>query len=287
MRFITIHEGAHLIPAVMTNEGAVRIDGTNGPRTMAEILEMGPDAAIEMASYAMAQPHRRLSRPIQLGPPVPQPSNIVCVGKNYPSHAAEEGESAPELPLLFSKHTSTVLGPDESIVWNPSSSGQIDYEAELAVVIGRRARHVPPDEALNYVFGYMAANDVSARDIQFSDGQWYRGKSLDTFMPTGPALVTADEINDPQDLQIVLRVNGVERQHARTSEMRHSIQDIISYASQWFTLLPSDIILTGTPGGVGVFREPPEFLQGGDSVEVEIETIGILRNSCSAKLQLS
>lgn len=218
-----------------------------------------------------------------LGPPITQPHNIIGVGKNYPLHALEEGADVPEVPLLFSKHTSALTGPFDTIEWDATYTSQVDWEGELGVVIGRKARRITPDEAPEHIFGFTIANDVTARDHQFKDDQWFRSKSLDTFLPIGPVVVTADEIDDPQDLDIECRVNGVVKQMGNTSQMYHSVSEVVSFCSWAFTLLPGDLILTGTPSGVGVFRDPPEFLRDGDVVEIEIERIGTIRNVCSVR----
>jgi len=207
------------------------------------------------------------------------PQKIVCVGLNYRDHAEEQGVALPERPLLFAKWPNTLIASGEPIRIPPISQN-VDYEAELAVVIGRRARHVSVADALDHVLGYTCLNDVSARDIQFGDGQWVRGKSLDTFCPMGPVLVTADEIGDPQALAISCRVGSEIVQEANTAQMYFSVAEIISYCSAAFTLEPGDVIATGTPGGVGVFRKPPRFLGDGDRVVVEIEKIGRLENVC-------
>ena len=212
--------------------------------------------------------------------PVPQPGKIVAIGRNYREHATEEGVEPPRAPLIFAKWPSSIVGHGAEITWDPDLSRQVDYEAELAVVIGRTARGVGVDEALDHVLGYTCLNDVSARDLQFGDGQWVRGKSLDTFCPMGPALVTADEVGDPQDLAIRCTVGDERVQDARTSAMYFGVAEIISYCSTSFTLEPGDVIATGTPGGVGVFRDPPRFLADGDRMTVEIERIGRLENVC-------
>jgi 2-keto-4-pentenoate hydratase/2-oxohepta-3-ene-1,7-dioic acid hydratase in catechol pathway len=213
------------------------------------------------------------------GLPIARPSKIICAGLNYRDHAEEQGLELPERPLLFAKWPNALIGPGESIVLPPLSS-QVDYEAELAVVIGRTARNVTEGAALDHVLGYTCLNDVSARDLQFGDGQWVRGKSLDTFCPMGPILVTADELTDPQDLAIMCRVNDEVLQDSRTSQMYFSVATIISYLSRSFTLEPGDVIATGTPAGVGAFRDPPRFLRDGERVTVEIEGIGSLVNTC-------
>jgi 2-keto-4-pentenoate hydratase/2-oxohepta-3-ene-1,7-dioic acid hydratase in catechol pathway len=215
-----------------------------------------------------------------LGSPVPAPRQVLAIGLNYREHAAEEGVDAPPAPLVFAKFPSSVTGPGADIRWDRALTDQVDYEAELGVVIGRRARRVSPEDALSTVLGYTCLNDVSARDIQFGDGQWTRGKSLDTFCPTGPVIVTADELGDPGDLAIRCFVNGEERQAARTSQLYFGVAEIISYCSQAFTLEPGDVIATGTPGGVGAFRDPPIWLGDGDEVVVEIERVGRLVNRC-------
>jgi 2-keto-4-pentenoate hydratase/2-oxohepta-3-ene-1,7-dioic acid hydratase in catechol pathway len=210
--------------------------------------------------------------------PLANPSKILAVGLNYADHARESGVAAPEAPVFFAKLPNTLTGPGEPIVFRAADSTQVDYEAELAVVIGRRARDVPVADALDVVLGYTAANDVSARDAQFTDGQWIRGKSFDTFCPLGPQIVTVDEIGDVQTLRIVCRLNGKTLQDGTTKEMIHGVAAIVSYASRFLTLEPGDLLLTGTPPGVGFARTPAVFLQDGDTVEVEIEGLGVLRN---------
>jgi len=217
---------------------------------------------------------------VRLGPPIPHPRKIVAIGRNYPDHNVEQGSVPPEVPLVFAKFPSSLIGHNEEIRWDPGLTSQVDWEAELAVVIGRTARRVTEDKALDYVLGYTVINDVSARDLQWSDKQWVRAKSLDTFAPMGPALVTADEIRNPDDLGVACLVNGEEVQADRTSSMFHSIRRIISFCSEAFTLEPGDVIATGTPGGVGAFRNPPMFLHDGDVVTVTIEAIGSLVNTC-------
>jgi len=263
-----------------------------GPRTMAELIGRGPQAVTDLAAAATSAANVSSSSPAsqpaavtsiaatELLAPLPRPGKVVAIGRNYREHAEEEGVDPPPAPLVFSKWPSSVVGPGADIRWDPELTGQVDYEAELAVVIGRTARNVSEAEALDHVLGYTCLNDVSARDIQFGDGQWVRGKSLDTFCPMGPALVTADEIGDPQDLAIRCTVGDERVQEARTSAMYFGVAEIISYCSMSFTLEPGDVIATGTPGGVGVFREPPRFLGDGDRVTVEIERIGRLENVC-------
>ncbi len=224
---------------------------------------------------------------VQLTSPIPRPrKNIMCLGHNYAEHAMESNAargvttatSEPEPPMVFTKATTTANGPYSPIVIYPTVSEQIDWEAELGVIIGKVGKNISEEDALNYVFGYTVLNDVSARDIQFRHKQYFLGKSLDGYCPMGPWIVTADEVPDPQQLPIRLRVNGVTKQDSNTSMMIVSVRQIVSLLSQGITLEPGDIIATGTPSGVGFARKPPEFLKAGDVVETEIEGIGLLRN---------
>jgi len=215
--------------------------------------------------------------------PVPRPGKIIAIGRNYADHVTEDGAVPPPTPLIFAKFPSSVVGPGADIRWDRAMTSQVDYEAELAVVIGRRARDVRDQDALDVVLGYTCLNDVSARDLQFADVQWVRGKSLDTFCPMGPALVTGDELGDPDDLDIACLVNGEVLQHDRTSSMFYSVRQIISHCSRAFTLEPGDVIATGTPGGVGIFRDPPRLLGDGDVVTVAIEGVGELVNTCRTR----
>jgi acylpyruvate hydrolase len=229
------------------------------------------------SELARAGALERLGR-TRLRAPVERPGKIVAVARNYPAHADEQGAARPEEPVLFLKASSSVIGPGDEILL-PRASREVDYEGELAVVIGRPAREVPASHALECVAGYTAANDVSARDYQGVRGQHFIGKSFDTFAPLGPALVTCDEIPDPQDLALRTRVSGQTLQAASTKEMSFSVAELIAFVSRIATLEPGDVILTGTPGGVGRARKPPRWLRDGDVVEVEIERIGVLRNS--------
>ena len=208
--------------------------------------------------------------------PIERPGKIVCVGLNYRDHAEEQGVELPKEPLLFAKWPTSLIGPGEAIVIPPIVT-KADYEAELGVVIGARAKNVSKENAFEVVRGYLCANDVSARDLQFSDGQWTRGKSPDTFCPVG-SLVARDEVSDPHDLRIRAIVSGEVLQDSTTANLIFGIDEVISYASQTTTLEPGDLILTGTPAGVGVFRDPQRLLQPGDEVTIEIEGIGSLTN---------
>jgi 2-keto-4-pentenoate hydratase/2-oxohepta-3-ene-1,7-dioic acid hydratase in catechol pathway len=209
--------------------------------------------------------------------PTEKPRNIICVGLNYRRHAEESGQPIPPNPILFSKFSNSIIGPGEEIRL-PSFSSQVDYEAELGIVIGKRASGVSVEDAIDHVLGYTCVNDVSARDVQFADGQWVRGKALDTFCPIGPHIATTDEITDPQSLGIRCRVNGETLQDSNTSDMIFSVAEIVSFISQGITLEPGDLIATGTPEGVGFARNPAIFLKPGDVVEIEIDGIGVLRN---------
>jgi 2-keto-4-pentenoate hydratase/2-oxohepta-3-ene-1,7-dioic acid hydratase in catechol pathway len=212
--------------------------------------------------------------------PVPNPSKVVAIGQNYMDHCLEQGVDPPESPVIFTKFPTAVIGPGAEVRWDPALTSMVDYEVELAVVIGRTARRVAAAEALTYVAGYTACNDVSARNLQFGDGQWVRAKSLDTFCPLGPWLVTRDQIPDPHNLAVRTILNGNVMQDSSTREMIFRVPVLIEFCSRAFTLLPGDVIITGTPPGVGVFRNPPVFLGDGDVVTVEVEGIGQLTNPC-------
>ncbi|HEX3866567.1 MAG TPA: fumarylacetoacetate hydrolase family protein [Gemmatimonadaceae bacterium] len=213
--------------------------------------------------------------------PVPRPGKIVCIGLNYRDHAEESGLPLPEKPVVFSKFSSCVIAPGEPVVL-PATSEKVDYEAELAVVIGRRAKHVIAERAFDYVLGYTAFNDVTARDFQFGDGQWQRGKSCDTFAPMGQTIVTTDEIPDPHTLRITLTVNGTTMQDSNTAQLIFGVPRLIEFITQSITLEPGDVIATGTPSGVGFARKPPVFLKAGDKMEVNIAGIGGLGNPVAA-----
>ena len=210
------------------------------------------------------------------GLPFARPGKIVCVGLNYRDHAEESGMKPPERPLVFAKWSSSLIGPGEPIVL-PEQAKEVDYEAELGVLIGTRARGVTAAEALGHVAGYLCANEVSARDIQFADGQWTRGKSFDTFGPVGPA-VPASHLPDPQALRIRCLLNGEVVQDSSTAQMVFTVAEVIAFVSDGITLEPGDLILTGTPAGVGLGRKPPVYLADGDEVTVEIEGVGTLTN---------
>jgi 2-keto-4-pentenoate hydratase/2-oxohepta-3-ene-1,7-dioic acid hydratase in catechol pathway len=213
-------------------------------------------------------------------PPIPNPGKIIAIGLNYRDHAAEQGTPLPQAPLIFAKFPTAIIG-HEGVIKLPAISQKVDVEAELCVVIGKTGRGFSEIEAREMIAGYTIGNDVSARDLQFSDKQWVRGKSCDTFAPCGPFLVTSDEIGDPHNLAIRLELNGRVQQSSNTGEMVFNCYKLVSYISQAITLETGDLIYTGTPAGVGVFRNPPVFLAPGDVVEVTIEKIGTLRNTVS------
>ncbi len=244
----------------LTDEGFLRV------------VEDGVDAA---ADRAIPESETTLLAP------VPRPGKIICVGLNYHDHAEEQDEEVPERPLLFGKADTAVTNPGDPIV-HPAAIDEVDYEVELGVVVGRTAKRVDVSDARDYVAGYTAVNDVSGRDAQFADEQFYRGKSYDTFAPMGPTLVPDSRL-DPSALDVACRVNGETKQSSNTEEFIFGVSELVEYISHITTLRPGDVISTGTPGGVGIFRDPPELLEPGDSVEVEIEGIGTLRNPVVAE----
>lgn len=213
--------------------------------------------------------------------PVPRPGKLICIGLNYRDHAIESNMPIPETPVVFSKFATAVVGPEDPVVI-PRACTQPDYEAELAVVIGRQAKDVTKERAYEYVFGYCGFNDVSARDFQFHDKQWQRGKSCDTFAPMGPFVATRDEIPNPQALAIKLRLNGQTLQDSSTNQLIFGVPELIEFLTASITLEPGDIIATGTPPGVGFARKPPVFIKPGDRMEVEIEGLGVLANPVAA-----
>jgi 5-carboxymethyl-2-hydroxymuconate isomerase len=209
--------------------------------------------------------------------PIERPGKIICVGLNYRDHAEEQGTALPEAPLLFAKWQNALIGPGDPIVIPPIVT-KCDFEAELGVVIGERVRDASAENALEAVAGYICVNDVSARDLQFADGQWTRGKSPDTFCPVGPILVNRDEVPDPQALGIRAILNGETVQDSNTSNMVFGVAEVIAYVTRTITLEPGDLVATGTPAGVGAFRKPPLFMQPGDEITIEIEGLGSLTN---------
>jgi acylpyruvate hydrolase len=261
------------------------------PASLRRLLEQGEEAlerCSRLVSDLAALPAEKYPggcffplHEAKLAPPVPDPQKIICIGMNYRDHCEEQKKPLPEKPVLFAKFPTALIGHGQPIV-KPPVSDCVDYEAELAVIIGKKGKNIPEEKALSHVAGYTILNDVTARDVQFSNGQWVRGKSFDTFAPAGPYLVTIDEVPDPQNLHIRLTVNGELRQSSTTANMVFPVSFLVAYVSKGCTLLPGDIISTGTPGGVGVFRQPPAFLKAGDVVSIEIEKLGTLENRVEA-----
>jgi 2-keto-4-pentenoate hydratase/2-oxohepta-3-ene-1,7-dioic acid hydratase in catechol pathway len=265
----------------------VRVDGT-------ECL-----AAVDAGSYRRLGTSQDLTgllcagidpRALPLGDPVEgdlaaplRPGKIVAIGLNYVDHIRESNLERPERPLVFAKFPSSVIGPTDAIELDETLTSRVDWEVELAVVVGRRMRRVEERDALDHVLGYTVGNDVSARDVQFSESQWVRAKSFDTFCPLGPVVVTTDEIADPQSLRLRTRVNGVVMQDSSTAEMVFGVAELLAFCSRSFTLEPGDVVLTGTPWGCGEFMDPPRSLAAGDVVEAGIDGIGLLRNPVLAR----
>ncbi|MDW8298021.1 MAG: fumarylacetoacetate hydrolase family protein [Anaerolineae bacterium] len=274
MRFATIlYEGTPRLVAAADERSPRLIEGFSD---MFALMD-APRATVE-AAYAAGKPlpetgWRWLA-------PVPRPGKIIGIGLNYADHCRETGQQPPEKPLVFAKLNSSVIAHGDVIEWDPSITNSVDYEAELAVVIGKQARLVSEENALSYVFGYTVANDVTARDLQKNDGQWTRAKGMDTFCPLGPWLVSADEVPDPQSLSIRCMVDGELRQNSNTSQMLFKVKTLISYLSRTFTLYRGDVILTGTPAGVGSAMNPPRLLRDKATVTIEIEKLGRLENVC-------
>jgi 2,4-diketo-3-deoxy-L-fuconate hydrolase len=266
-----------------TGDGAPRVgyieDGeihALGGASLLEYITHGRDADRHPGGEVVALEEARLHAPIA------RPGKIIAIGLNYEDHAAETGAEIPEKPIVFAKYPNTVIGPGEPIRIPPITE-QVDYEAELAVVIGSRAKGISTAEALDYVFGYTNANDVSSRDLQFSEGgQWTRSKSIDTFCPLGPYLATRDEVPDPQNLYIRAILNGEVVQDGATSTMIFPVAELVSFLSQGMTLEPGDVIITGTPPGVGMARDPQLWMRPGDEVSIEIEGLGTLTNPVEA-----
>jgi 2-keto-4-pentenoate hydratase/2-oxohepta-3-ene-1,7-dioic acid hydratase in catechol pathway len=238
------------------------------------------DAGVDLAALSAGAAVGTLGD-VELLAPVPRPGKVVCIGRNYAAHAAETGSAVPDKPQLFAKWANAVVGPGVDVVHHPITDA-LDYEAELVVVIGRAAARVPEERALDVVLGYTCGDDVSARDLQFGDTQWIRGKALDTFAPTGPWIVTADEIPDPQALGIRCRVNGEVRQDDTTASMVFGVAHLIAFITEAITLDPGDLIFTGTPPGVGHGMQPPRYLAAGDHVQVEIDGIGAIEHDVVA-----
>jgi 2-keto-4-pentenoate hydratase/2-oxohepta-3-ene-1,7-dioic acid hydratase in catechol pathway len=247
-----------------------------GMRDVLDAIDAGDARLLDGRASPTGRP---LSEVKLLAPVVKPRRNVMCIGRNYKAHIEETGSADSDWPAVFTKVPEAVIGPEAGIRLDVTHSTHLDWEGELAVIIGRPGRDIPESEALSHVFGYTCGNDVTLRDVQRRHGgQWFKGKSGDTHCPLGPVLVTADEIGDPQDLDLATRVNGVEKQHSNTKLMIFNIPRIIAELSRGMRLNSGDVIMTGTPDGVGFARNPPEFMKAGDVVEVEISGIGVLRN---------
>ncbi|MFU1783304.1 fumarylacetoacetate hydrolase family protein [Haloarcula japonica] len=276
-------------PGVVIDDGIVDLTvagskaGIDLPAATHEILkiwnwERKIQLAVEYAEETGAALHAKGN--VETVAPITDPEKIVAIGLNYRDHAEEGDQEIPERPLVFSKFPSTIVGPDEAVKWDPDYTEAVDYEGELVVIIGEEARSVNEEEALEYIAGYTIGNDVSARDLQLSDEQWVRGKSLDTFAPLGPYIHTPEEIDDIGSLDIWTEVNGKRLQKSNTEHLIFSIAELVAFCSRAFTLEPGDVIFTGTPDGVGYFREPQVLLEDGDTMTVGVDGLGELTNTC-------
>ncbi|SEO75877.1 fumarylacetoacetate hydrolase family protein [Paenibacillus sp. OV219] len=292
MKLINFIENGTSKLGVATDAGVVDVaaaaaqSGAQVPLSIHEAIEGGAAALDALQTLAVSAPTAALRKEeeLKLGACVPAPNKIICVGLNYRKHAEETGSPIPAYPILFNKFNNTLCGNGDDVAL-PKVSVKVDYEAELAVVIGKKAKYVSKEDALDYVFGYCNVNDLSARDLQMRTQQWLLGKSCDGFSPLGPYLVSADEVGNPNDLSIRTIVNGEVRQDSNTSDMIFHVDEIVSYISQHMTLVPGDVILTGTPEGV-VMGYPPEkqvYLKDGDVVTIEIEKLGKLTNRMVAE----
>lgn len=290
MKLVTYHSPAGLRPGVLVGDDIVdvqRLSEDDGARysSVKEILAGGPDAlaALEKRLTEAGQNHvAGNSGEIRLAPPVPDPDKILCVGLNYKEHVDEVRREVPPYPTLFAKFSNSLVGPYDSVRIPPIDDPRVDYEGELAIVIGRPASRLGIEEALNYVAGVTVLNDVTSRRLQNETTQWLLGKAVDDFAPTGPALVTLDEIADVQDLQLRTRVNGEVVQSASTAAMIWTVAELLVIITETIALQPGDIVATGTPAGIGARRNPPLFLADGDVVEVEIEHVGTIRNTMTS-----
>jgi 2-keto-4-pentenoate hydratase/2-oxohepta-3-ene-1,7-dioic acid hydratase in catechol pathway len=283
LRFVTIQRDGYTEPGVLLEGRVIPIQGA-GLSSLLEVIAGGADAQERVRRWISdpASSHGLDPAGLAFAAPIPRPPKLICIGLNYRDHAAESKLAIPEVPTMFAKFPTAVIGPGQPIVL-PRNSTKPDYEAEFAVVIGRRGRHVAENDWRDYVFGYTILNDVSARDFQMATSQWMIGKTFDTFAPFGPAIVTADEIAEPHNLRISLTLNGETMQDSNTSNLIFKLPQLIAYLSSVFTLEPGDIIATGTPAGVGFARKPPRWLKPGDEVRIQIEGLGELVNPVVAE----
>jgi 2-keto-4-pentenoate hydratase/2-oxohepta-3-ene-1,7-dioic acid hydratase in catechol pathway len=283
LRFVTIQKEGYTEPGVLFDDQLIGMR-TAGLGNLIDVIAGGADAMDRVVRWVEgAPPGERFDvATAKLAAPIPRPPKIICIGLNYRDHAEESKMPIPQVPTVFAKFPTAVIGHRHPIVL-PKNSTQPDYEAELAVVIGRGGRHIPEARWREHVFGYTILNDVSARDFQMATSQWMIGKTFDTFAPIGPAIVTADEIEDPHNLNISLTLSGEQMQSSNTRNLIFQIPRLIAHLSSVFTLEPGDIIATGTPAGVGFARTPPRFLKPGDDVMVRVEGIGELSNPVVAE----
>lgn len=285
MRLVSYQSETGIRTAGLRDGQLVDLNATDSslPTSMKSLIAARPSLA-EKAAQAIQHGQPLDASQLHLLAPVPDPEKVICIGLNYADHAAESGAEIPSQPVVFNKFPSAIAAHEEAIRL-PRVSQKVDYEAELVVVIGEGGRNISPEDAMQHVFGYTCGHDVSARDWQLETpgGQWLLGKTFDTFAPFGPHLVTADEIEDPHQLNISLRLNGETMQDSNTRQLIFPIDQLIAHLSSVCTLTPGDVLFTGTPPGVGMARKPPVFLQPGDVVEVEIESIGILRNGIESE----
>jgi 2-keto-4-pentenoate hydratase/2-oxohepta-3-ene-1,7-dioic acid hydratase in catechol pathway len=283
MRFVTIHRATYNEPGVWFDDQVIGLRDA-GFDDILSVISGGADAMDRVLRWIDSPPHSEQLDPqtTSLAAPIPKPPKIVCIGLNYRDHAEETKMAIPSVPTVFAKFPTAVTGHRHPIVL-PKNSTRPDYEAELAVVIGKGGRHIPEDRWREHVFGYTILNDVSARDFQMATSQWMIGKTFDTFAPIGPAIVTADEIEDPHQLAISLTLSGEVMQNSNTSNLIFKIPQLIAYLSSVFTLEPGDVIATGTPAGVGFARNPPRYLKPGDEVTIRIAGIGELVNPVVAE----
>jgi len=278
LQLVTIERSGYSEPGVLIGDEAISLKGA-GFNDLNSVIAGGADAMDRVTRWLDRTPgsERSSTASVKLLAPLQRPPKIICIGLNYRDHAAESNLAVPETPTVFAKFTTSVIGPGAPIVL-PKASAKPDYEAELAVVIGKGGRHIPEDKWEEHVFGYTIVNDVSARDFQMTTTQWMIGKTFDTFCPMGPAIVTADEVGDPHVLAISLSIGGETLQSSNTSNLIFRIPKLIAYLSSVFTLEPGDIISTGTPAGVGFARTPPRWLKAGDEVRVQVQRLGELVN---------